>query len=79
MATFAIVRQDGEVDLADGASVQDVSDRYGWPGNGTIEPFDAGKHGDDVRHRFTSPDEQRELLSDTGVERFRTWGEGGNG
>lgn len=62
MATFAIVRQDGEVDLAEGASVEDISTRYGAPGNGRIEPWDGDT--DNLRHRFDSPDQQRELLAD---------------
>lgn len=64
MAKFAIVRQDGEVDTADGVSVDDIASRYGWPGNGTIEPFDSGNHESWRRHDFSSPDEQRELLAD---------------
>jgi hypothetical protein len=63
MATFAIVRQDGEVDLADGVSVQDVSDRYGWPGNGSIAAYTPALHDKGLRHTFTSPDNQRELLT----------------
>ena len=59
MAKFAIVRQDGEVDTADGDSVTDVANRYGWPGNGDIRPY----AGEEVRHAFTSPDNQRELLN----------------
>lgn len=61
---FAIVRQDGETDKVDGASVDDVANRFGWPGNGTIEPWDDGKHSDDLRYTFASPDEQREKLAD---------------
>jgi hypothetical protein len=64
MSDFAIVRQDGEVDLADGLSVQDVANRYGWPGNGTIEPFDKASHGAHLRHTFTSVEHQGELLND---------------
>ena len=66
MAKFAIVRQDGEVDTADGVSVDDVATRYGWPGNGTIEPFDQGTHGSAIRYALASPAEQRELLTDDG-------------
>lgn len=59
MATFAIVRANGKVDkVTDGASVADVSDRYGAPGNGSIEPWDEGKHGDKLAHTFQSPAEQ---------------------
>lgn len=64
MAKFAIVRQDGEVDQAEGASVDDVSNRYGWPGNGTIEPYEAANHPT-IRHIFTSPEQQAEALADT--------------
>jgi len=58
MAKFAIVRADGSVDQVDGLSVQDVSDQYGWPGNGTIEEWDAGTHGTPA-NVFASPAEQR--------------------
>lgn len=58
MAKFAIVRADGAVDTAEGMSVQDISDRYGWPGNGTIEPFEDSSHGGRVRHAFDSPADQ---------------------
>jgi len=62
MRTFAIVRQDGECDQAEGASVQDVADRFGWPGNGTIEAWDAGKHDGSLRHRFLTVEDQRAKL-----------------
>ncbi len=65
MTTFAIVRQDGECDKAEGASVQDVADRYGWPGNGTIEPWDEGKHGGNARHVFTTVADQAAALAET--------------
>jgi hypothetical protein len=58
MATFAIVRADGSVDKVDGASEQDVSNKYGAPGNGTIEAWDEGKHGSKLANTFASPDEQ---------------------
>lgn len=64
MAKFAIVRQDGEVDLAEGSSVGDVANTYGWPGNGTIEEYDPERHDGALRFTFTSPAHQRELLSD---------------
>lgn len=64
MATFAIVRQDGEVDQVEGASVADVSDTYGWPGNGTIEKWDDDAHKKALRYTFSSPAEQREKLAD---------------
>lgn len=75
MATFAITRQDGEVDLAEGASVEDISNRYGWPGNGDIKPWDGDTTN--VRHRFTDPDNQRELLADKpkGKAAFKSEGE----
>lgn len=63
MATFAIVRQDGEADKAEGASVADIANRYGWPGNGSIVPWD-GTHDKALRHTFTDPDNQRKLLAD---------------
>ena len=59
MATFAIVRADGSVDkVTDGLSVQDVSDRYGAPGNGSIAPWDEGTHGDKLVNTFDSPADQ---------------------
>jgi len=59
MATFAIVRADGSVDkVTDGLSVQDVSDRYGAPGNGSIESWDEGTHGAKLARIFGSPAEQ---------------------
>jgi predicted heme/steroid binding protein len=61
VAQFAIVRADGSIDKAEGASVQDVSDRYGWPGDGTIRPLEAG---DDVRHSFDSVEHQGTLIND---------------
>jgi len=64
MARFAIVRQDGEVDKVNGSSVDDVANRYGWPGNGDIQPWDGGAHNEHLRHTFGSPDEQREALAD---------------
>jgi len=39
MASFAIKRADGTVDKAEGTSVEDVTARYGAPGNGSIEPW----------------------------------------
>jgi len=64
MARFAIVRQDGEVDKVDGVSVDDVANRYGWPGNGDIQAWDSGAHDGNLRHTFASPEEQRETLAD---------------
>lgn len=64
METFAIVRQDGEVDKVEGFSVADVAWRYGWPGNGTIEPWDDTTHKKALRHTLSSPEQQRELLAD---------------
>ncbi len=58
MAKFAIVRADGTVDTADGMSVQDVADRYGWPGDGTIETYDPNKHTKPAND-FTTPADQR--------------------
>lgn len=63
MSEFAIVRHNKKVDIAEGSSVADVANRYGWPGNGTIEPFDPDTHKK-VRYTFASPDEQREALTD---------------
>jgi hypothetical protein len=70
MATFAIVRADGTTDRAEGASVDDIASRYGWPGNGKIEPYDSASHDKALRHTFADPTEQRELLADkpTAVE-----------
>lgn len=64
MARFAIIRQDGEVDKVDGSSVDDIANRYGWPGNGSIEPWEDGAHNEHLRHTFGSPEEQREALAD---------------
>lgn len=64
MAKFAIVRQDGEVDLAEGSSVAQVANEYGWPGNGTIEEYVPDKHDANLRHTFESVAHQRELLAD---------------
>lgn len=64
MARFAIVRQDGEVDKVEGSSVDDIANRYGWPGNGDIQPWDDGAHNERLRHTFASPDEQRDTLAD---------------
>lgn len=67
MGQYAIVRQDGEVDQAEGDSVADVSNRYGWPGNGTIEEWNSAVHGDKLRHVFsgpTGPADQVEALAD---------------
>lgn len=64
MAKFAIVRQDGEVDLAEGTSVSDVAANYGWPGNGNIEEYNPDVHDANLRHTFTSPAHQGELLND---------------
>lgn len=62
MEKFAIVRHDGAVDMVEGVSVKDVADRFGWPGDGTIEPFDEKLHKK-VRHIFDSPERQRETLT----------------
>lgn len=67
MAKFAIVRHDGEVDQVDGATVEDVASRYGWPGNGTIEAWNDEKHGT-PRYQFVSPEHQREMLSAYGSQ-----------
>lgn len=56
MATFAIVRADGSVDKVEGASVEDVSNRYGAPGNGSIEAWDEGSHGSKVNNTFATPE-----------------------
>jgi hypothetical protein len=58
MAKFAIVRADGSVDVAEGMSVQDVADHYGWPGNGTIEPLGA-EHTSKIANTFDTPADQR--------------------
>lgn len=59
MGTFAIVRADGSVDkVTDGSSVEDVSTRYGAPGDGSIEAWDEGNHGDKLANTFASPAEQ---------------------
>jgi hypothetical protein len=58
MATFAIVRADGSVDKVDGASVEDVSNRFGAPGNGSIEAWDEGSHGAKLANTFDSPEAQ---------------------
>lgn len=60
--TFAIVRHDGAVDIVEGVSVQDVAHRFGWPGDGTIEPFDPDVHKK-VRHTFDTPELQRQKLT----------------
>lgn len=61
MATFAIVRADGSVDkVTDGASVQDVATRYGWPGNGSIEAWDEGTHGGALAATFDNPQAQHD-------------------
>jgi hypothetical protein len=60
VASFAIVRADESIDKAEGASVQDVSDRYGWPGNGTIRPWEAG---DEAANTFATPEEQAAVLN----------------
>lgn len=61
MGTYAITRGDGKIDLAEGSSVEDVSWRYGWPGNGNIELYiGEGK----VRHVFDSPEHQANVLND---------------
>jgi len=62
MAFFAIVRWNGKVDKVEGASVEDVSDRYGAPGNGSIEPWDDDLHAKKLRATFTSVEEQREFF-----------------
>lgn len=72
MARFAIVRQDGEVDKVEGVSVQDVADRFGWPGNGDIQPWDDGAHNANLRHTFGTPEEQREALADKEPDPWRT-------
>lgn len=60
---FAIVRHNGKIDkVTDGMSVEDVSWRYGAPGNGSIEPWDDAKHKK-LRHTFASPDEQNDVLN----------------
>jgi hypothetical protein len=64
MGTFAIVRQDGEVDKVEGMSVQDISDRYGAPGNGRIESWNDDEHGAALRYTFASPAEQSVALND---------------
>lgn len=64
MATFAIIRQDGEIDLCEGLSIDDVATRYGWPGNGTIEEYNPEQHKKALRYTFDSPEHQRELLAD---------------
>jgi hypothetical protein len=61
VSSFAIVRADGSIDKAEGASVQDVADRYGWPGDGDIRPLEGG---DKVRHSFDSPEHQGSLIND---------------
>jgi hypothetical protein len=61
MATFAIVRGSGAVDRVEGTSVQEVSDRYGWPGNGNIAPWSDADHASKLRNTFASPAEQYDL------------------
>lgn len=63
MAPFAIIRQDGEIDKVDGASVKDVGDRYGWPGNGDIVEWDDVRHASALRHTFVTPEQQRATLT----------------
>lgn len=63
MASFAIIRQDGEVDKVQGESVTDVSARYGWPGNGDIQPWDDGKHNGGLRWSFDTPAEHHDKLN----------------
>jgi N-acetyl-beta-hexosaminidase len=58
MATFAIVRADGSVDKVQGSSVEDVSGRYGAPGNGSIEAWDEGSHGSKLANTFDTVEEQ---------------------
>lgn len=64
MAKFVITRADGTNDIAEGTSVEDVSNRYGWPGNGDITEW-AGDNVDNrkVRHKFDTPDDQDKLLN----------------
>jgi hypothetical protein len=61
MAAFAIVRASGAVDRVEGTSVQEISDRYGWPGNGSIVPWSDPEHAEKLRNSFTSPADQYEL------------------
>jgi hypothetical protein len=58
VAKFAIIRQDGEIDTAEGTSVEDIIGRYGSPGNGDIVPYDPAQHSENVRHSFKSPEDQ---------------------
>ncbi len=58
MALYAIIRQDGEIDQAEGTSISDVAERYGWPGNGEIVEWDDKEHKAKLRHTFSSPDDQ---------------------
>lgn len=64
MARYAIVRQGGEVDKVDGSSVDDVANRYGWPGDGNIEAWDDGAHAEKLRNTYASPEEQTAALAD---------------
>lgn len=64
MAKFAIIRSDDSIDVAEGTSIEDVTWRYGAPGNGRIEEF-AGQSP--IRHTFISPEHQRDLLGDTSL------------
>ena len=63
MASFAIKRWDGEIHVVEAASVQDAGNIYGWPGNGTIEPYDPAQHAQHVTANFKSAAEQGEFLA----------------
>jgi len=63
MASFAIVRQDGAADKAEGSSILDVSTRYGWPGDGDIVPWNDDIHNSKLRWEFADPSDQAVSLA----------------
>lgn len=58
MGDFAIVRDTGDVDKVTGETVADVSHRFGWPGNGTIEVWDDTIHLTNLSRTLADPAEQ---------------------
>lgn len=63
MPSFAITRWDGEVHVVEAASVQDAGNTYGWPGNGTIEPYDPALHAEKTTARFANIGEHAAFLA----------------
>lgn len=60
MSEFVITREDGTNDLVEGESVEDVATRYGWPGNGDIQPFSKGTK---IDRTFPTVEDQNAILN----------------